>query len=36
MKLLDEIRKGWRIFWRRLRKQGAWVTLQWMWGRGLS
>jgi len=40
MKLLDTIRKGirkgWRIFWRRLREQGMWVTLQWMWGRGLS
>lgn len=30
------LRKGWRILTRRLREQGAVVTLQWAWGRGLS
>jgi protein tyrosine phosphatase (PTP) superfamily phosphohydrolase (DUF442 family) len=36
MKLVETIHKGWRIIWRRLREQGLWVTLQWVWGRGLS
>ncbi|MBE2236656.1 MAG: dual specificity protein phosphatase family protein [Caldilineaceae bacterium] len=36
MKLGAEMRKGWRILTRRLQEQGLWVTLQWMWGRGLS
>jgi protein tyrosine phosphatase (PTP) superfamily phosphohydrolase (DUF442 family) len=36
MKLVDDLRKGWHIVWRRLREQGLWVTLQWVWGRGFS
>jgi protein tyrosine phosphatase (PTP) superfamily phosphohydrolase (DUF442 family) len=36
MKLVEDVRKGWRILWRRLHEQGLWVTLQWVWGRGLS
>ncbi len=36
MKLVTTLRKGWQILTRRLREQGLWVTLQWVWGRGLS
>lgn len=28
-------RKGWNILRYRLREQGLWVTLQWVWGRGI-
>lgn len=36
MKLVAMFKKGWRIVTHRLREQGFWVTLQWVWGRGLS
>lgn len=32
---MNDILKGVRIIWWRLRRQGLWVTLQWLWGRGL-
>ncbi len=34
-KLLHLIQKGWKILWRRLRTQGLWTTLLWLYGRGL-
>jgi protein-tyrosine phosphatase len=35
MKILHEIEKGWEIITRRLQNQGLWVTLQWLFGRGV-
>ncbi len=36
MKPVATLRKGGQILTRRLREQGLWVTLEWVWGRGLS
>lgn len=36
MKLVETTKKGAHILMRRLREQGVWVTLEWMWGRGFS
>jgi hypothetical protein len=35
MKILHEVEKGWEIITRRLEDQGLWVTLQWLFGRGV-
>lgn len=36
MKPVATVRKGWHILTHRLREQGLWVTLHWVWGRGLA